>query len=190
MQRANQALLLNPEQATAHYTKARLIMNKAKRNEAALANEVISEAESSLRADPSLARAYQPMAVGEMLLGHYEQAISHLEQAMRISPRDSSIGLWHMEMGRQLLALRRTEAAVQEGLKAIDSGYRTVLGYAALAAFYAAADKVPEAKAALAEAMKLNPKFSVGWLDARSPAFIDGLPGFREALIKAGLPEE
>jgi adenylate cyclase len=190
MQRANQALLLNPEQATAHYTKARLIMNKAKRNDAALANEVISEAEASLRADPSLARAYQPMAVGEMLLGHYEQAISHLEQAMRISPRDSSIGLWHMEMGRQLLALRRTEAAVQEGLKAIDSGYRTVLGYAALAAFYAAADKVPEAKAALAEAMKLNPKFSVGWLDARSPAFIDGLPGFREALIKAGLPEE
>jgi adenylate cyclase len=190
MQRANQALLLNPEQATAHYTKARLIMNKAKRNDAALANEVISEAEASLRADPSLARAYQPMAVGEMLLGHYEQAISHLEQAMRISPRDSSIGLWHMEMGRQLLALRRTEAAVQEGLKAIDSGYRTVLGYAALAAFYAAADKAPEAKAALAEAMKLNPKFSVGWLDARSPAFIDGLPGFREALIKAGLPEE
>jgi hypothetical protein len=38
--------------------------------------------------------------------------------------------------------------------------------------------------------MKLNPKFSVGWLAARSPAFIDGLPGFREALIKAGLPEE
>ena len=190
MQRANQALALNPDQATAHYTKARLIMNKAKRNDAASANEVIAEAEASLRADPSLARAYQPMAVGEMLLGQYEQAILHLEQAMRISPRDSSIGLWHMEMGRQLLALRRTDAAVQEGISAIDSGYRTVLGYAALAAFYAAADKAPEAKAALAEAMKLNPKFSVAWLDARSPAFIDGLPGFREALIKAGLPEE
>ena len=75
-----------------------------------------------------------------------------------------------MEMGRQLLALRRTDAAVQEGLKAIDSGYRTVLGYAALAAFYAAADKMPEAKAALAEAMKLNPKLSVAWLDARRQA--------------------
>ena len=117
-------LLLNPDQATAHYTKARLIMIKAKPNDAASANEVIAEAEASLRADPSLARAYQPMAVGEMLLGQYEQAILHLEQAMRISPRDSSIGLWHMEMGRQLLALRRTDAAVQEGLKAINLGYR------------------------------------------------------------------
>jgi hypothetical protein len=108
---------------------------------------------------------------------------------MRISPRDPYLGLWHMEMGRALLGLGRTDAVVQEGIKAIDSGYRTVLGYAALAAFYAAADKAPEAKVALAEAIKLNPKFSVAWLDARSPAFIDGLPGFREALIKAGLPE-
>ena len=162
MQRANQALLLDPDQATAHYTKARLIIFRAKPNDAASANEIIAEAEAALRADPSFAGAYWAMAQGEMLLGRYEQSISHLEQAMRISPRDSSVGLWHMDMGRDLLALRRTDAAVQEGLQAIDSGYRTVF-----AAFYAAADKGPEAKAALAEAMKLNPKLSAAWLDAR-----------------------
>jgi predicted Zn-dependent protease len=109
---------------------------------------------------------------------------------MRISPRDSNIGLWHMDMGRDLLALGRIDAAIQQGLKAIGSGYRQVLGYAALAAFYAAADHAPEAKAALAEATKLNPKLSVAWLHARTPGFIDAPPGFREALIKAGLPEE
>jgi len=190
MQRANQALLLNPDQAAAHYAKAVLIMIKAKPNDAASANEVIAEAEASLRADHSFARAYHPMAVGEMLLGRHERSMSDLEQAMRISPRDPYLGTWHMEMGRQLLAMRRTDAAVQEGLNAIDLGYRTVLGYAALAAFYAAVDKVPEAKAALAEAMKLNPKLSAAWLTARQPAFIDSPPGFREALIKAGLPEE
>ena len=190
MQRAEQALRLNPDQAFAHYLKSTLIMFKAKSNDAASANEVIDEAEAALRADPSFARAYHPMAVGEMLLGRYEKSMADLEQAMRISPRDTLLGAWHMEMGRQLLALRRTDAAVQEGLKAIDTGYRTVLGYAALAAFYAAADKAREAKAALAEAMKLNPKLSVAWLDARLPGFIDAPPGFREALIKAGLPEE
>jgi adenylate cyclase len=190
MQRANQALLLNPDQATAHYSKARLIMFKAKPNDAASANEIISEAEASLRADPSFAQAYHPMAVGEMLLGHYEQAILHLEQAARVSPRDSFIGLWHMETGRQLLALRRTDAALQEGLKAISSGYRQTLGYTALAAFYAAADKMPEGKAALTEAIKFNPKLSVAWLHEHLPGFFDSPPGFREALIKAGLPEE
>ena len=55
---------------------------------------------------------------------------------------------------------------------------------------YAAADKAPEAKAALAEAIKLNPKLSVAWFDAHLPSFISSPPGFREALIKAGLPEE
>ena len=190
MQRVNQALLLNPDQATAHFTKARLIMYKTKPNDAASANEIIAEGEATLRADPSFAQAYHPMAVGEMLLGRYEQAISYLEQAMRISPRNSFVGLWHMEMGRAFLGLRRTDAAVQEGLKAINSGYRQPLSYAALAAFYGAADKIPEAKAALAEAMKLNPKLSVAWLHTRLPSFVETPPGFLEGLRKAGLPEE
>ena len=190
MQRANQALLLNPDQPYAHYVKTDLIVFKAKPNDAASANEIIAEAEATLRADPSFARAYLPMAAGEMLLGRNEQAISYLEQAMRISPRDSSLGIWHTNLGRALLALRRYDAAIQEGLKAIDSGYRTVLTYAGLAAFYAAADKAPEAKAALAEAMKLNPKLSVAWFHAHFPSYIESPPSMREGLIKAGLPEE
>jgi adenylate cyclase len=130
------------------------------------------------------------MAVGHEFLGHYEQAISDLEQAIKISPRDSNLGVWQTEMGRALLGMGRTDAAVQEGLIGIDSGFRTVMSYTALAAFYAAADKMPEAKATMAEAMKLNPKLSVAWFDARTPSLINSPPGFREAPIKAGLPEE
>ena len=190
MQRSNQALLLNPDQSRAHLVKAFLILNTAKPNDAASANEIIAEAEATLRADPSYAAAYWVMAVGETLLSRYEKSISHLEQAMRISPRDAGLGNWHMDIGRDLLALGRNEAAVQEGLKAVDSGFRLAMGYAALAAFYAASNKAPEAKAALAEAMKVNPKFSMAWMRARSPAWVDAPPGFREALIKAGVPEE
>jgi hypothetical protein len=40
------------------------------------------------------------------------------------------------------------------------------------------------------EAMKLNPKLSVAWFTTRLPSFIDSPPGFREGLIKAGLPED
>ena len=49
---------------------------------------------------------------------------------------------------------------------------------------------MPEAKAALAEAMKLDPKLSVAWFHVHIPSFIHWPPGFREALLKAGLPEE
>ena len=106
------------------------------------------------------------MAVAEGLLGHQEQAMSDLKQAMRISPRDSYIGVWYMEMGRQLFALGQHEDAIQEGLKAVNSGYHTVFAYTALAAFYAAANKAPEAKSALAQAVKLNPKLSLAWFRA------------------------
>ena len=189
MQRANQALLLDPNQARAHSVKAYLLLLKATPNDPS-ANEVIAEAEASLRADPSYAYAYFPMAVGEELLGRYQQSISHLEEAIKISPRDSSLGVWRMNIGRDLLALGQYDAAIQEGLKAIDSGTRTITSYTCLAAFYAAVDKMPEAKAALAEAMKLDPKLSVAWFHVHIPSFIDWPPGFREALIKAGLPEE
>ena len=190
MQRANQALLLDPNQARAHYVKTDLIVFKAKPNDAASANQVISEAEATLRADPSYASAYFPMAVGEELLGRYEQSRSHLEQAIKISPRDSSLGVWRMNIGRDLLALGQYDAAIREGLKAIDSGTRTITSYTCLAAFYAAADKMPEAKAALAEAMKLDPKLSVAWFHAHFPSYIESPPSMREGLIKAGLPEE
>ena len=190
VQRANQAILLDPDQSRAHHAKALLVMFKAKRNDAASANEIISEAEASLRADPSFAGAYLPMAVAEGLLGDHERAISDLKQAMRISPRDSSIGVWYMQLGLEFLALGRYEEAIEEGLKAIDSGYHTVLSYTALAAFYAAANRAPEATAALAEAMKLNPKLSLAWFRAHNSSWVDMEPSFRDALIKAGLPEE
>ncbi|HZZ26022.1 MAG TPA: hypothetical protein VFE60_27260 [Roseiarcus sp.] len=50
--------------------------------------------------------------------------------------------------------------------------------------------KMPEAKAALAEAMKLNPELSVARFRARTPSLLDSPPGFCEGLIKAGLLEE
>ena len=119
-----------------------LIVFKAKPNDAASANEIIAEAEASLRADPSFARAYLPMAVGESLLGHYEQAISDLEQAMRISPRDSSYrnlahGNGQSVSWRCVDTMRRSRKASRPSTRGIARFCLTLR----LAAFYAAADK-------------------------------------------------
>ena len=69
-------------------------------------------------------------------------------------------------------------------------GSHTFYSYADLAAFYQAADRVPEAKAALAEAMKLNPNLSVAWFRAHHANHIDTPPGLLDGVRKAGLPEE
>ena len=58
--------------------------------------------------------------------------------------------------------------------------------YADLAAAYALEGKMEEAKTALAEARRLNPKLTVKWLMAHAP----NIPDLFEGLRKAGLPEE
>ena len=58
--------------------------------------------------------------------------------------------------------------------------------YTNLAAVYALEGKMDEAKTALAEARRLNPKLTVKWMMAHTP----NLPPVFEGLRKAGLPEE
>jgi len=55
-----------------------------------------------------------------------------------------------------------------------------------LAAAYALEGKMDEARTALAEARRLNPKLTVKWLQSGTP----NEPTLFEGLRKAGLPEE
>ena len=60
---------------------------------------MIAEAEAALRADPSLATAYLPMSEGKELIGRFEEALSDMDRAVRISPHDPYVGLWHEQKG-------------------------------------------------------------------------------------------
>jgi hypothetical protein len=65
-------------------------------------------------------------------------------------------------------------------------GYRPYFVYADLAATYANAGKMDEAKAALAEARRLNPKLTIKWMIEHTPSS----SVVHEGLRNAGLPEE
>jgi tetratricopeptide (TPR) repeat protein len=105
---------------------------------------------------------------------------------MRLSPRDHMIGIWHVELGDAEINLGHFETAIDEYRKAIDSGLHTFFANANLAAAYAQAGKMDEAKAALAEARRLNPAITVKWMKEHTP----NLPAVFDGLRKAGLPEE
>ena len=76
---------------------------------------------------------------------------------MRLSPRDPLIGIFHVILGDAELGLGHFDAAIDEYHKAIDAGYPVFYAYSNLAAAYALAGKMDEAKTALAEARRLNP---------------------------------
>src|SRR5260370_35580985 len=105
---------------------------------------------------------------------------------MQLSPRDALIGAFHVEAGDAEISLGHFDAAIDEYRKAIDSGYRTFFAYTNLAAAYAHAGKMDEAKAALAEARRLNPNLTAKWMIEHTP----NLPAGFDVVRKPGLAGE
>ena len=89
-------------------------------------------------------------------------------------------------MGDAEINLGHLDAAIDAYRKAIDSGLHQFYVYTNLAAAYALAGQKDEAKAALAEARRLNPAITVKWMKEHTP----NLPAVFDGLRKAGLPEE
>ena len=88
-------------------------------------------------------------------------------------------------MGDAELGLGHFDAAIEEYRQDLDAGNHTDR-YTDLAAAYALAGRMEEAKSALAEARRLHPKISIKWLQRVAP----NIPLWFEGLRKAGLPEE
>ena len=189
MTEAEQAIALDPNYAYAYYIKADLLAYSMKPGDEQVGNEGLASAETALRISPSLAPGYYVSAIIETMLGRYEPSISHLQQAIRLSPRDYLLGPWLQWMGRDHFGLHQYDAAIQDELKSIDSGYRTFQPYLTLAGAYAANGNDDKARQAISEMLHANPQLSIAWFHAHLPALIDWPPGLLPALRKAGLPE-
>ena len=94
--------------------------------------------------------------------------------------------IWQLQLGEVELETGHTQAAIDGIQKAFDAGYRVYFIYADMAAAYALAGKMDEAKSALAEARRLNPSLTIKWFREHA----EDLPARNEGLRKAGLPEE
>ena len=90
---------------------------------------------------------------------------------MRISPRDPVIAVWHLDLGDAEMGLGQFDAAIDEYRKALDMGWQAYYLHTNLAAAYAHAGKMDEAKVELAEARRLNPAITVKWMKEHGPNF-------------------
>ncbi len=196
----DQALKIDPNDADAlageAFTYMALFVFGEATTETDLDTRIIDQADRAIALDPDNMRAYVAKSlylavidarnVAETVLGRFEQAKSDAQQAMRLSPRDPEIANRLLNLGMAELGLGHFDAAIVEYQKAVDAGLRSFQPYVNLAAAYALEGKTDEAKSALWEARRLNPKLTVKWLidhTADIPPLLDGLR-------KAGLPEE
>jgi adenylate cyclase len=177
---ASRAIALAPDNVRAYFVKG-MYLNDSRRPV-----EALGTADAGLAIDPNFVLLLVPRALAEISLGRFEQAKTDAERAMQLSPRDPYIGMFHDITGIAEFGLGHLDSAIDEHHKAIDSGFRPYIVYANLSAAYAQAGKMAEAKTALAEARRLNPRLTVKWLTEHFlnvPAQLDGLR-------KAGLAEE
>jgi tetratricopeptide (TPR) repeat protein len=177
---ANRAIALAPDDAHVYYPKAVYLALSGRPNEA------LGVADAGLAVNPNYVPLYIPRAVANNSLGRYEQAKADAERAMRLSPRDLAVGVFHVDVGDAELSLDHFDEAITAYRKAIDLGWQPFYVYTNLAAAYAHAGKRDEAKVALAEARRLNPAITVKWMKEHSP----NLPAVFDGLRKAGLPVE
>jgi adenylate cyclase len=178
--RANQAINLAPDDPRSYFPKAQYLGLSRRPSEA------LDAANAGLAINPNDIGLLIARAIAENSLGQYEQAKADMERAIRLSPRDSQVGVFHIDLGEAQIGLGHFDAAIDEFRKAIDSGSRPFFAYTNLAAAYAHAGRMEEANAALAEARRLNPAITIKWLKEHTP----NLPVSFEGLRKAGLAEE
>jgi adenylate cyclase len=179
---AERAIALAPDTIRAHWTKsAYLSLGLSRRF-----NEALRAADAGLAVDPNFAPLYSARATAEISLGRFEQAKSDVRHAMRLSPRDPNMGIWQVQLGDVEIGAGHTETAIGEYQKAFDAGYRGPSVYLGLAAAHALEGKMDEAKSALAEARRINPRLTLKWYREHMME----LPNRLEGLRKAGVPEE
>jgi tetratricopeptide (TPR) repeat protein len=177
---ADRSIALDPNNTQAYVARGHYLLVTSRPQDA------LRTADAGLAVDPNSAPLHGFRSIAETYLGKFEQAKSDVLQAMQLSPRDPSLSQWHNYVADAEIGLGNYDAAIDHSSRAIEGGYRVFYAYLNLATARAFKGEMEQAKVALAEARRINPKLSVKWLIERKPVL---QPAF-DVLRKAGLPEE
>jgi tetratricopeptide (TPR) repeat protein len=151
------------------------------------AGNAVDAADAGLAINSNFVHLWSMRGDANVFLGRFEQARSDILQALRLSPRDPRGGTWTKYLGDAEFGLGHFDAAIEDYRRAINLG-GAVAVYPSLAAASALAGKMDEAKIALAEARRLEPKFTVKWMTPQP--WVPPIPNLFDGLRKAGLSEE
>jgi TolB-like protein/class 3 adenylate cyclase/Tfp pilus assembly protein PilF len=153
--RAEQLLLeavdRDPDRSMARYAIAALRQSQNRLAEARI------EAEKAVALDPNFAGAHQILGSTLLFMGQPEAAIPQIEKALRLSPHDPSVYGFSFLLGACELVLGRIDDAVDFFRKARAANSRVWFVHLWLAAALGLKGDLDEAKAALAESLRLNP---------------------------------
>jgi TolB-like protein/DNA-binding winged helix-turn-helix (wHTH) protein/tetratricopeptide (TPR) repeat protein len=182
------ALSLAPQDATAHLCMGMIQMST---NRASLA---IRQCERALELDRNLANAHHRIGAAKLLLGRPEDTESHVEQALRLSPRDSFVFLWRSTAGSAKFWLSEEEGAVAWLRSSIEANGNYPRSHFILAAALAHLGRLDEAQSEVQAGSAIDQTFTIARFSAHvmshNSAYLSGRERLIDGMRKAGVPED
>jgi len=182
-------LSLAPSHASAHLTLGlvQIFTRRAARG--------IAECQHALALDRNLARAHALIGLAKLFLGRGAETEPHVNEAFRLSPRDTFASQWLVYVGLAKAQLGADAEAVSWMRRGLEANRNYSLAHFHLGAALARLGELDEARAAVQAGLALNPSFTIRRFhdatNARSdnPIFLAGHDRVIRGLRLAGVPE-
>jgi len=184
---AIKALSLAPDDAIAHLSLG-IVLGFTNR-----ALEGIAEFERALALNRNLPGAHSLIGQNKIFIGREEETEAHVQEALRLSPRDPWVYVWLMTAGFAKSLLGRHEEAISWLRRSIESNRNYPLCRFLLGSCLANVGRIEEAQSEVRAGLALDPKFTIAnflataWSD--NPAYLAKREPIIEGMRKAGAPQ-
>ena len=149
-------------------------------------DKAIAELERSIALSPNSAYGYMLLATTYRFSGRAKEAIPLLKKSIRLQPYAPSIYLYQLGMAYNFTG--RYDEAIAVLKKALIRAPDHLLSLIGLTVAYSLADRMEEARDTAAEMLRVNPKFSLAYLEKKTPyKYKADLELSMGAMRKAGL---
>ncbi|MBS3919301.1 MAG: hypothetical protein KG012_10465, partial [Deltaproteobacteria bacterium] len=149
-------------------------------------DEAIAQVERGFKLEPNSADVVCIYAIVLLYLGRQEESLSYFQSAIRLNPKPPNTYLRHYAAALRDIGLY--EESIAQVKKAIEREPRDLLSYIVLASAQSMAGREKEARAAAAQVLKINPKFSLEQIEKTTPHKDPAIKArFIDSLRKAGL---
>jgi TolB-like protein len=184
---AKKALALAPDSADAHLTYGTVLFAMRAPERA------LREFEFAVSLEANLATAHAYLGLMKVFLARARETRAHVAEAMRLSPRDPLLFLWHFFLGVADIHLGRAVQALKSLRKSVEINPNWGLSQFVLAGALGLAGQLAEAAEVCAVAQRLAPNFTIAKFRAEAvsdnPAYLAQREHFCEGLRLAGAPE-
>lgn len=153
----------------------------------------IAECERALALDRNLAGAHAVIGIAKYRLARAEETEAHINEALRLSPRDTIANMWMAVAGLAKVMLIRDEEAVAWLRRSIETNRSYAPAHFWLGAALANLGRLNEARAATQVGLAVDPTFSISRARADAASDNQMLLDLRKRLFngmrEAGVPE-